>query len=111
METTDTAPSRTIQWLKILRGVVAGSAILIGAFVVMATATLGHCSAFGGRCPRPNTFDGEIFGGAAIGMALAVGVPMWMHRPTLRGLLRAVVVATLVALPVGVLVMASTQGG
>ena len=77
---------------------------------MLITAALGHCSAFGGRCPRPNTLDGDVFGGAAMGMMLAVGGPLWMRRPTWRGLLRALAIAALVALPVGALVMAATRG-
>ena len=43
-------------------------------------------------------------------MVLAVGGPLWMWWPSWRGLVRALLIAALVALPVGALVMGVTQG-
>ena len=77
---------------------------------MLATAAVGHCSAFGGRCPAPRNVDGDVFRGAALGMVLAVGGPLWMWWPSWRGLVRALLIAALVALPVGALVMGVTQG-
>ena len=110
MEQTLSPPTRRLRWLKALRVVAAVSAVLIGSMIVLATAALGHCSAFGGRCPSSGSFDGDVFGGAAMGTMLAVGGALWMRRPSWRGLLRAVGIAALVAVPVAVLVMGSTQG-
>lgn len=85
-------------------------AVLVGGMIVLFATALGHRSTSGGRCPRPSTFDGDVFGGAAMGTMLALGGALWMRRPSWRGLLRAVVIAALVAIPVGALVMGATQG-
>jgi hypothetical protein len=90
--------------------VTAIAAVVIGTMIVLVTAALGHCSAFGGTCANSSSFDGEVFGSAATGTMLAVGGVLWMQRPSWRGLLRAVVIAAAVAIPVAVLVMGSTQG-
>jgi hypothetical protein len=110
MQNTSSVPTRRSRSLQALRVVTAVSAVVVGGMIVMITAAIGHCSAFGGRCPRPSTFDGDVFGGAAMGTMLAVGTALWMRRPSWRGLLRAVVIAALVSIPVGVLVMGATQG-
>jgi len=107
MENTTTAPAKRLIGLRIT---VAVAAILIGGMITLVTAAVGHCSAFGGRCPRPDTFDGDVFRGAALGTWLAVTGAMWMRSPSWRGLLRALLVAAMVAIPVGALVMVATQG-
>ena len=96
--------------LKALRVIVGVSAVVAGALIVLVVAAVGHCSAFGGTCPRASTLDGDVFGGAAMGAALAIGVPMWMVRPTRRRFLIAVGAAVVAGLLVGVLVLAATAG-
>ena len=96
--------------LKALRVFVGVSAAVTGVLMVLVVAAIGHCSAFGGTCPRPSTLDGDVFGGAAMGAALAIGVPMWMARPTRRRFLIALGAAVVAGLLVGALVMAATAG-
>lgn len=99
------------RWLRWLRGTTAVAAVVVGGFIVLATATLGHCSAFGGRCPRgSSSIDAEVFWGVAAGTAIAVGVPLWMRSPSRRGLLRALLIAAPVALLVGLALMEGARG-
>ena len=82
---------------------VAGLALVGGSFVAFVTAALGHCSAFGGSCPSDG-LEGDVIGGIAIGIAVAIGVPMIAWRPDRVGVVRAVVVGGAVGLAVALLV-------
>ncbi len=107
---TSPAATRRRQWLRIVRVLFAISTVVGGGTIVLVTAVVGHCSAFGGRCPDPSAVNSDVLRGAAMGTMLAVGGALWMRRPSWRGLLRAVVIAALVAIPASALVMAATQG-
>jgi len=108
MENTATAPKKRLIGLRI---VVAVSAIVIGGMIALVTAAIGHCSAFGGTCPRPgSSMNGDVFWGVAFGIAIAVGVPLWMRSPSWRGLARALLIAALVALLAGSVAMAGARG-
>ena len=96
--------------LKALRVIVGVSALVGGASIVLLAALVGHCSAFGGRCPSTSTFDADTFRIAASGAALAVGVPMWMARPTRRRFFIAAGVALTAGLVIGAIVMVSAAG-
>lgn len=96
--------------LKALRVIVGVSAFVAGASIVLLAGLVGHCSAFGGRCPSASTFDADTFRIAALGAALAVGVPMWMTRPTRRRFFMAAGVALIVGLVIGALVTAAAAG-
>lgn len=92
------------------RAVVGVGSFVIGVGIVVVVAALGDCSAFGGRCPRPSNLDGDIFGSAAIGAALAVGVPMFVARPSRKRFLVSLALAATIGCLVGAVVMYSTAG-
>ena len=58
--------------------------MVLGAGIVLLAAAVGHCSAFGGRCPAepPPLWDDDVFGTAAMGAALAVGLPATWINPS-----------------------------
>jgi hypothetical protein len=80
--------------------------------MVLLAVTIGHCSAFGGRCPSepPALLDDDAFGTAAFGAAIAVGIPMWLVRPTRTGFIQAFASAVTVGLLVGLVVRAILSG-
>jgi len=96
--------------IRVLRVVIGVAGAVIGGFVVLVAVALGHCSAFGGTCPRAAAFEPDVFGSAAIGAAMALGVPMFVHRPSRRRFVVALGAATVAALIVGFLVNAATAG-
>lgn len=57
-------------------------AVLVGLATVVLVIAVGHCSAFGGRCPAeaPPLFDDEVFWMSVAGAALAFGVPGLLSR-------------------------------
>lgn len=83
----------------VLRVVVGVVGALTGTLVVVLTATLGHCGAFGGRCPSPEGLQGDVYGSIAAGASLALVVPILAWRPCRRGVLTAVAVMAVVAAP------------
>ena len=88
-----------------------GKTLIVGGMIALVTAAIGHCSAFGGTCPRPgSSMNGDVFWGVAFGIAIAVGVPLWMRSPSWRGLARALLIAALVALLAGSVAMAGARG-
>ena len=94
----------------IVKWVMVISTAVVGVGWVVFVAAAGHCSAFGGRCPRPSSLNGEVFRLAAMGAALAVGAPVFIVRPTRRRFLLALGIAALAGVLVGGLVMVSTAG-
>ena len=108
-------PDRIQPWYRhravtVVRVVVGVGAAVVGAIVVLVVAALGHCSAFGGRCPRGSAFDAEVFWSAASATAAAVAIPVYLYRPSTRRLVIATLVGVLVGLAVGAAVTASTAG-
>lgn len=66
--------------------VLGGSAGVAGGFgIALFTVALGHCSAFGGRCPadpQPLLQD-DVFGGVAVGLfvgLLSAALALWPDR-------------------------------
>lgn len=84
------------------------SCALIGVGMVLVAAALDDCAAFGGTCPRPSRLDGDVFGTAGVGAGLAVGVPLFVARPTRHRMLIASNTALVTGLAVGWMVMVST---
>ena len=79
-----------------LRVTLAVVGVVVGAVLVVGTAMLGACDAFGGTCPSSPGLHGDVYGGIAFGLLLVVAAPLAAYRPDRRGL----VVAALVAAPV-----------
>jgi hypothetical protein len=84
--------------LTFLRWTAAIIAILVGSGMFLLAVTVGHCSAFGGRCPAepPALFDDDVFKSAFFGGALVTaGALMLAAKPWRR--LAIVLPAALVA--------------
>ena len=77
-------------------GIAITTSVVAGLVLIVASATLGRCDAFGGPCPaeRPSLFDDDVFGMAAFGAALIVVVPVFGYRPSRRRLGVALVAAS-----------------
>jgi hypothetical protein len=76
---------------------------LAGGLFSLLVAAVGHCAAFGGRCPaeRPPLLEDDIFGGLVLGLSALVTSLVLAIRPDRRG-----VRLVAVLLPVGVLPLA-----
>ena len=98
--------------LRIMRILTIAAAVVTGLMLILLAATLGSCSAFGGRCPadRPSLWDDDVFGMAAFGTALIVAVPVFLHRPSWRRLGVAAATSATAALVVGLLVTTAAHG-
>ena len=82
-----------------------------GAATVLGTAMIGHCGAFGGTCPSPDGLEGDVIGGLATGLIIAIGGPILAARPDRRGLMLACVVAIPLAVAITLLIGPSLLGG
>lgn len=91
---TDGQPFRS------LRLVLAVAAVIAGALLVLLAVAVGHCSAFGGRCPAEPVplWEDDVFGTSFAGGLVAVAVPVWLARPGWRRMVQAAAVGTPVAL-------------
>ena len=71
-------------WWRLLVILVITAAVLLGVGLILIAATLGSCSAFGGRCPAdpPPLLDDDTFGLAATGAFLIAAVPTYVTRPS-----------------------------
>lgn len=85
-------------------------AVVFGLGLILFTISFGHCSAFGGRCPRDTWFDFEIFSTALTGAAVAIGVPTAVFSGGTRNrrITRTVVSGGVAGLLVGGLVTSIT---
>ena len=92
-------------WVRAVKLVTAAGAVVFGLGLVLIAVTLGHRSAFGGSCSgdAPSLLDDDVFGMAAAGGALVIGVPVALTGPWRRRLPIACVVAVVAALIVGLL--------
>lgn len=103
-----TETSRVVRVLGVAAGVAAA---VFGVGMILVAATVGHCSAFGGRCPaeRPPLWEDDVFGMSAIGGALLVGPLLALRRGRHRWLVA--IGATLVAaVVVGLAVRSGAHG-
>ncbi len=92
-------------------GAVAVAAVLIGVALVGAAALGGHCSMAGGTCPRePGPLADDSFRMAALGAAIAVGVPFAIFWRGRHRWLVAPVMALGAGLLVAALVRSSNAG-
>ena len=98
--------------LRVVKILTITAAIMTGLGLILLAATLGSCSAFGGRCPadRPPLWDDDVFGMAAFGAALIVVVPVYLHRPSWRRLGVAAGAGLAAGLIVGLLVTTAAHG-
>jgi len=94
--------------MTVLRVLVSGLAIVVGFGVVIVTMAMGDCSAFGGTCPRQGGFPDDVFRLAAFGGALAVAVPYYLIRPTLRRLAVALGIGIAAGVAVGLFAVSAT---
>lgn len=99
---------------RILRVAVVGAVVLaaiVGFGMVLVAATVGHCSAFGGRCPaeRPPLWDDDVFGISAAGAALIAGPLLALRRGPARWRI-AVGGALVAAVVVGLVVRSAAHG-
>ena len=78
---------------RVAAGVVS---VIVGLVVVVGTAALGSCDAFGGTCPASPGLHGDVYAGIASGLALMIAGPVLAWQPDRRG----VVMAASVGIPV-----------
>jgi hypothetical protein len=97
-------------WVTALRVVGAGLAICAGFGLVVVVTAVGHCSAFGGTCPREGGFPADVFRMAAFGGAVAVAVPYYLKQPTRRRLAASGAVGVVAGAAVGLFAVQATAG-
>ncbi len=102
-------PRRWVLWLRWIVGV--GTA-LVGATAAALLTWVGHCSAFGGRCPADPEplWENDVFGTVGMIVAVTVTVVTLCRRPNRRGVVVGVVRGVVLGLVVGLLAVASTSG-
>ncbi len=86
--------------------------MVIGLGIIVLVSAVGHCSAFGGRCPSepPPLLEDDVFGTAFFGALLAVGVPVWLAHPTWRRIGRATAIGIPVAFLIGLMARSAAAG-
>lgn len=86
--------------------------MIVGLAIIMLVSAVGHCSAFGGRCPAEPLplLEDDVFGKAFLGGLLAVAAPVWLARPGWRQVGRAFVIGIPVALLIGLLARSAAAG-
>lgn len=88
-------------------------AILWGLVLIIAAATLGGCSAFGGTCPRdpPPLLEDDVFGMSASGAFLAVFTPLLLlRRRSWRHAAQAAAAGAAAAIIIGLTVRSGAHG-
>ena len=109
---TDLGPTRAQRRWRLLRGFAGVAAVVFGLGLVLLVSAVGHCSAFGGRCPAeaPPLFEDDVFGSAAMGGFIAFGIPVWLAQPSLRRLRVAVPVGLAAAVIIGLIARSAALG-
>jgi hypothetical protein len=89
-----------------LAAVLSAAAVAAGVVMVALAALVGHCGAFGGRCPAqpPPLLEDEAFGTAFAGAGLALAAMVLATGPFRRRIVPALVVALAGGLVVGLVV-------
>jgi hypothetical protein len=95
-------------WARVLRVLASGAAVLAGLGLVVVVVAVGHCSAFGGTCPRQSGFPADVFRPAALGGALAAAVPGYLREPSWRRLVRSLVIGLVVGVGIGFFAVGAT---
>lgn len=95
--------------LRVVLGTVGG---VVGGLIVVLAVTVGHCSAFGGRCPAdpPPLWDDDVFGMSFTGALIAVAVPIWLARPGWRQVAPAIATGVPAALLIALAARAMAAG-
>lgn len=102
-------PRRWVSWLRWIVGV--GTAVVGGTAAALLT-WVGHCSAFGGRCPADPgpLWDNDVFRFVWMIVAVTTAVVTLCMRPDRRGAVVGVVRGVILGLIVGLLAVAYTSG-
>jgi hypothetical protein len=99
-------------WWRLITILVIVAAVLLGVALILLAATLGSCSAFGGRCPAdpPPLVDDDTFGLAATGAFLIAAVPTYVTRPSWRRLGLGIAAGLCAGIIVGLVVRSIAHG-
>ena len=110
--TTLAKAERSQQLRRLLTSAAIGIAVSVGLLMILVTIALGGCNGFGGSCPaeRPSLLEDDVFGTAAAGTVLVVGVPIFLSRPSKRRLVIALGVGLAAALFIGFAISSSAHG-
>jgi hypothetical protein len=97
----------------ITRGVAAGLIVLAGLWLVLLAIIVGDCSFAGGGCPADPVpwWEDDVFGTAAVGLAMVVAAPIVARRPNWRGVGHAGVAAAVAACVGGRLIAEASRRG
>lgn len=99
-------------WWRLITILVILAAVIVGVALILLAATLGSCSAFGGRCPADPSplVEDDTFGLAATGAFLIAAVPTYVTRPSWRRLGLAIAAGLGAGLLVGLVVRSMASG-
>lgn len=99
-------------WVLWLRRIVGVGTAFVGATAAALLTWVGHCSAFGGRCPADPEplWENDVFGTVWMIVAVTVTVVTLCLRPDRRGAVVGVVRGVVLGLLVGLLAVAYTSG-
>ena len=88
------------------------AAVLVGVGLIPLAATLGSCSAFGGRCPADQSplMEDDTFGVAATGAFLIAAVPIYVTRPSWARLGLGIAAGLCAGIIVGLVVRSMAYG-
>lgn len=100
-------------WVLWLRRIVGVGTAFVGTTAAALLMWVGHCSAFGGRCPADPEplWENDVFGSVWLIVAVTVAVVTVCMRPDRRGAVVGVVRGVVLGLLVGLLAVAYTSGG
>lgn len=101
------------RWGLWLRWIVGVGTAFVRATAAALLTWVGHCSAFGGRCPSDPEplWENDVFGFVWMIVAVTVTVVTFCMHPDRRGAVGGVVRGVVLGLVVGLLAVAYTSGG
>jgi hypothetical protein len=96
-------------WARWALGVVTA---LLGGGVALLVAALGHCSAFGGRCPaEPGPLlESDVFRLVAVTIAITVWIVGWCIQPNRRGAVTGLLAGLVIGVIAGLAAVAFGTG-
>lgn len=109
----DTAASgQRPRWVHWLRWIVGLGTAVIGVAATVLVTLVGHCSAFGGRCPADPEplWDNDVFGSVWMIVAVTAAVVTFCMRPHRRGAAVGALLGLGLGLVAGLLAVAYTAG-